>query len=163
MFVLDKTKVQAFSKEKKFRLGVKYTNTRCNLHPNSTDRFLMNNLENLSKLRKIHGKKQLELASKLSMSQQNYSRLERGERKMNQQQRQLLAEEFGIPLEILEDENLVMISSGQQGGAAANIQRVHPMPEEVLDGYKMTIKALEDQVLYLKEQNAQLLALLKHQ
>jgi transcriptional regulator with XRE-family HTH domain len=122
----------------------------------------MNDLTNLSKIRKVRGKKQHDFASTLNMTQQNYSKIERGEREITPQQKQILAQEYGIPMEVLEDENLVLISRDQSGGAA-NFSTLNEIPEAAFEGFRVAIQALEAQVRDLKEQNAQLLMLLNKQ
>jgi transcriptional regulator with XRE-family HTH domain len=117
----------------------------------------METINNILKYRISSGKKQQYIASILKMTQQNYSKIERGERKATTQQKRILAQEFGIPVELLEEENLVMISSGQKGGNAATIQSITETPESAFEGYKQYIKSLEERVKYLEEQNAQLL------
>jgi transcriptional regulator with XRE-family HTH domain len=123
----------------------------------------MNDLTNLSKIRKVRGKKQLDFASTLNMTQQNYSKIERGEREITPQQKQILAQEYGIPMEVLEDENLVLISKDQSGGAANYFSTLNEIPEAAFEGFRVAIQALEAQVRDLKEQNAQLLMLLNKQ
>jgi len=104
-------------------------------------------------LRESNGFSQEYVASKLSLTQQAYSNLEKNPENASIKRMKELAQIFSVPVTSLigESESYVQQNFQQQGGQAATIIHVQGIPEQERNLYEMRISELKEQIQLLKE------------
>jgi transcriptional regulator with XRE-family HTH domain len=110
--------------------------------------------KNMRAARKLNDIKQEIISHKLGVSQNTYSRLERGKIKMTEEKKKKIAEAFDTTEEIIEDfhRRPVFINNDQTGGHANNACSItYSEPENANDGYRIAIGVLQNDNAQLKE------------
>ena len=104
-------------------------------------------------LRESNGFSQEFVASKLSLTQQAYSNLEKNPENASIKRMKELALIFQVPVTSLigESESYVQQNFQQQGGQAATIIHVTGIPEQERNLYEMRIIELKEQIQLLRE------------
>lgn len=109
--------------------------------------------QNLRDIRAMKDIPQKLIADKMGLSQNSYSRLERGKIKMTEEKKKKAAEALGVPEEFLETfhEKHIFISNGQQGGTMSQAGVIqNPLPEESLEGFRAAIQNQQEEIKHLR-------------
>ena len=106
----------------------------------------------IRKVRELKGFSQQDMAEKLQMSQNNYSKIELGRVTVSMDRFQEIAEILEIePMKIMDfDESQVFNNHDQQGGSSANLI-VQEFSDKLEDAYKSEIAHLKDEILFLRK------------
>lgn len=105
----------------------------------------------IRQLRELKGFSQEYMASLLSISQRAYSKIERGEIKLDWNKIAEIAAIFEMdPVSLVSfDEDLVFASQHSKGKTDA-LQNI--LPQKLIELYEKRITALENEILFLREQ-----------
>ncbi|MFN0214813.1 MAG: helix-turn-helix domain-containing protein [Saprospiraceae bacterium] len=104
-------------------------------------------------IRALKGVKQHVIAQEMNLSQNGYSRLERGKTKMTEEKKKKAPEALGVSEEFLENfhEKHIFISNGQQGGMMSQAGIIqNPLPEESLEGFRAAIQNQQEEIKHLR-------------
>jgi transcriptional regulator with XRE-family HTH domain len=106
--------------------------------------------QKIRQIRELKGYSQEYIASKLGVSQRAFSKIETNETKVDWQKITKIAEILEIePLDIVSfDDNLVFNNCNQSGKFE---QFINQLPEKLMEQYDMRIKALEEEVIFLRD------------
>ena len=104
--------------------------------------------QNLRDIRALKNIPQKLIADKMGLSQNTYSRLERGKIKMTGAKKKKAAEVLGVSEEFLETfhEQHTFATSGSQQQRTLN----HSMPEESLEGFRAAIQQQQEEIKHLR-------------
>jgi transcriptional regulator with XRE-family HTH domain len=108
-----------------------------------------------SKVRQIRELKNLtqeHMADRLGMSQRGYSKLERDEVKLDWERITQISKVFEMePMDLVSfDDNLIFNNCTQSG--KIHEQHNHNLPDKLIEQYEARIKALTDEVAFLREE-----------
>jgi transcriptional regulator with XRE-family HTH domain len=106
--------------------------------------------QKIRQIRELKGYSQEYIASKLGVSQRAFSKIETNETKVDWQKITKIAEILEIePLDIVSfDDNLVFNNCNQSGKFE---QFINQLPEKLMEQYDMRIKALEEELTFLRD------------
>lgn len=109
--------------------------------------------DNLRKIRELKGYSQEFIASKLEISQRQYSRIENNETDLSLSKLEFICDVLEItPQQLLGfDEKQIFNNNNQQGGNAANIL-INAFSEREREQYERRIAHLESEILFLRNQ-----------
>ena len=111
--------------------------------------------EKIRKIREIKGYSQEYMATRLNMSQNNYSRIELDQNKINLDRLQVIADVLEVdPIDILnfDERNIFNIVSHNQTGAKT---------KSGVFNNETLVKVMTEEISYLREENRRLLSLLE--
>jgi transcriptional regulator with XRE-family HTH domain len=118
--------------------------------------------ENVRSIRAMISCKQETVAKKMGISQNAYSRLERGKVKMTIEKKKALSEALGISEETIEffHERKVFFTQKQQYGAHESLCP-QPSLKDQLEGFRSAVATLQSDNNYLRQENKELRELLE--
>ena len=106
----------------------------------------------IRKVRELKGFSQQDMAKKLEMSQNNYSKIELGRVSVSMDRFQEIADILEIePMKIMDfDESQVFNNHDQKGGSAANLI-VQEFSDKLEEAYKSEITHLKEEIQFLRK------------
>ena len=111
----------------------------------------MNTIGTNRKVRELKGFTQEYVAQKLNLSQKAYSKIERGETKLETSRLDEIAEILEVdPIELRSfDENYIFNNCTHSGGKFNHF--INQLPERLIEQYEARIKQLEEEVVFLRQ------------
>ncbi|WP_034670323.1 helix-turn-helix domain-containing protein [Chryseobacterium populi] len=119
-------------------------------------------MEKLRSLRKQRGFSQEKMAGIIATDPSNYSRKERGEIKMFDDEWEKLAAALEVPVEEIKEERLIAIvhnnhdSTTFNGNSGSYFNNFTGIPNSIVENLQSYIKILEEKIVTLKEENEKL-------
>jgi len=111
--------------------------------------------ENLRTIRKQKGKSQEQMAKILSTDPSNYSRKERGEIRIHDEEWQKIADALNVPVEDIKDEKLpgfVHNDNSTFNDSAGNYNQYYNIPNSMIEHLQDYISLLKNENQELKEE-----------
>ncbi|MEY8759313.1 helix-turn-helix domain-containing protein [Chryseobacterium tongliaoense] len=115
-------------------------------------------MEKLRNLRKQRGFSQEKMAGIIATDPSNYSRKERGEIKMFDDEWEKLAAALEVPVEEIKEERPTSVINNDPvfNDNSGNFNQYYTIPNSIIENLQSYIKILEDKIETLKEENLKL-------